>query len=124
MTINEIAQKLVEYCRKGDWEAAFRDLYSPEARSIEPAGGPWPEVASGMAEIEAKGQQFNQMVEAFHGVEVTEPIVAGNHFSIGMTMDVTYKGMPRTKNSEICVYEVANGKIVKEQFFYPLPPQP
>jgi len=33
-------------------------------------------------------------------------------------MDITYKGMPRMNDSEICVYNVVDGKIVSEQFFY------
>jgi hypothetical protein len=36
-----------------------------------------------------------------------------------MSFDATFKGGGRTKMDEICVYEVKDGKIVKEQFFYP-----
>jgi hypothetical protein len=37
-------------------------------------------------------------------------------------MDVKFKGMPAAiKFEEICVYEVKEGKIVKEQFFYDEP---
>jgi hypothetical protein len=35
-----------------------------------------------------------------------------------MGMDETFKGMGRNKMDEIAVYEVRDGKIVKEQFFY------
>jgi len=35
-----------------------------------------------------------------------------------MGMDCTYKGMGRQKMDEIALYEVKDGKIVKEQFFY------
>lgn len=35
-----------------------------------------------------------------------------------MGMDVTLKGMGRRQMDEIAVYEVKDGKIVKEQFFY------
>jgi hypothetical protein len=35
-----------------------------------------------------------------------------------MGIDATYKGMGRQKLEEIAVYEVKNGKVVKEQFFY------
>jgi hypothetical protein len=35
-----------------------------------------------------------------------------------MGMDVTMKGQDRAKMDEIVVYEVKDGKIVKEQFFY------
>jgi hypothetical protein len=33
-------------------------------------------------------------------------------------MDVTMKGQGRMNMDEIAVYEVKDGKIVKEQFFY------
>ena len=60
------------------------------------------------------------MVEEFHGATVEGPLVAGNHFSCTMKMDITMKDMPRTLSEEIAVFQVENGKIVKEQFFYPL----
>ena len=58
------------------------------------------------------------MVEEMHGGYSNEPQVAGNHFAVAMGMDVTMKGQGRTKMDEIAVYEVKDGKIVKEQFFY------
>jgi len=56
-------------------------------------------------------------------LEISDPIVAENFFSCTMNLDVTYKGAPRSQTSEVCVYEVQEGKIVKEQFFYSMPPQ-
>ena len=35
-----------------------------------------------------------------------------------MTIDATWKGRGRHAMEEICVYETANGKVVREQFFY------
>jgi limonene-1,2-epoxide hydrolase len=35
-----------------------------------------------------------------------------------MTLDATMTGMGRMQLDEICVYEVKDGKIVFEQFFY------
>jgi len=58
------------------------------------------------------------MVEEVHGGWVSEPIVAGNYISVAMGMDVTMKGQGRMNMDEIAVYEVKDGKIVKEQFFY------
>ncbi len=68
----------------------------------------------------AKGQKFEEMIEEFHGSEISEPVISDENFSISMTMDVTYKGAPRSKNSEICVYGVKDGKINYEEFFYPV----
>jgi len=33
-------------------------------------------------------------------------------------LDATMKGMGRMKLEEICVFEVKDGKIISEQFFY------
>ena len=66
-----------------------------------------------------KGEVFSSMVEEMHGGWVSEPQVAGNFISFGMGMDVTMKGgVGRMKMDEIAVYEVKDGKIVKEQFFF------
>ena len=46
------------------------------------------------------------------------PLLAAIFFSLAMGMDVTMKGAGRMKMDEIAVYEVREGKIVKEQFFY------
>jgi len=37
---------------------------------------------------------------------------------VPMTLDATMKGRGRINLEEICVYQVRNGKIVREQFFY------
>ena len=58
------------------------------------------------------------MVAEFHGNEVSEPIVADNFFSCRMKMDATFKEGGRQSIEEICLYQVENGKIVKEEFFY------
>ena len=57
------------------------------------------------------------MIEQVHGGYSGKPQVAGNHFSVSMGIDATLKGAGRSKMDEIAVYEVKDGKIVKEQFF-------
>lgn len=117
MTTKEVAEKLVGYCRKGDFESAYKELYSPEIESIEPEGSPTP-YAKGMDEVMKKSEQFGEMVEEMFGNEVSDPLVADNYFCCSMEMDVQFKGMGRIKMGELCLYEVKDGKIVKEQFFY------
>ncbi len=65
-----------------------------------------------------KGKQFASMIEERHGGSCSDAIVGGNRFSIAMSLDATMKGMGRQVLDEICVYEVKDGKIVQEQFFY------
>ena len=61
---------------------------------------------------------FQNMIEESHGGYLTKPLVAGTHFAVGMAIDVTMKGSGRMKMDEIAVYEVKDGKIVKEQFLF------
>ena len=53
-----------------------------------------------------------------HGGYASETVVAGNHIAFAMGMDATFKGKGRQKINEIVLYEVKDGKIVKEQFFF------
>ena len=58
------------------------------------------------------------MIEEMHGGYTNTPIVAGNFFACTMGMDITVKGQTRMSMNEVAVYEVKEGKIVHEQFFY------
>jgi hypothetical protein len=53
-----------------------------------------------------------------HGGYMSEPVVSSFFFSMMTGMDVTMKGKQRRLKDQIGVFEVRNGKIVKEQFFY------
>lgn len=118
MSTEEIANRLVAYCRKGDWEGAHRELYAQNAKSIEPYATPdFEKEVTGMDAINAKGKKFNAMVEKMHSLEVSDPLVAGNSIAFVLTMDMTMKEHGRMKSPELCVYQVKDGKIVLEQFF-------
>lgn len=117
MNTNEVANRLVELCRQGQFETAVKELYSENIVSIEPDGAPVKEIV-GLEGVIQKGQNFNEMVEEFHGIEVSDPVVADSFFSCSMKMDVTFKGAPRSSMEEVCLYKVDNGKIVREEFFF------
>lgn len=118
MTTAEVAAKFNALSKEGHWDKVQDELYAENAVSIEPPNSPGMQSVEGLAAIKQKGKMFNEMVEEMHGGYSTDPVVAGNHFSVGMGMDVTMKGMGRSKMDEIALYEVKDGKIVKEQFFY------
>lgn len=120
MNTEAIAKRLVELCRQGKYEEAQNELYADDAVSIEMDGLPPGSLgnAKGLEAIREKGRQFNAGIEAMHGGSVGEPVVAGNWFSLAMSMDATFKGGGRVQMAEICVYQVRDGKIVHEQFFY------
>jgi ketosteroid isomerase-like protein len=118
MTTQDVANRLNELFKENKWMEAQQELFSEDAESIEPEHSPGLKTVKGKDEIRKKGEEFNNMVEEMHGGYSSEPIVAGNHIAVAMGIDATYKGMGRQKMDEIALYEVKDGKIVKEQFFY------
>lgn len=118
MTTQQVAERLVDLCRTGQWTKAHDELYANHAVSIESPGSNFPERVEGIVAIKQKGDQFDSMVEEMHSLHLDAPVVGGDFFSCNMKLDVTFKGQPRVQNDEICVYKVENGKIVSEQFFY------
>ncbi len=118
MTTQEVADKLVNYMRTGQIMEAQAELYADDIVCIEPEGAMVPHITKGKAAVNEKGRQFASMIEERHGSSCSDPVVGGRHFSISMSLDATMKGMGRMLLDEICVYEVKDGKIVFEQFFY------
>jgi hypothetical protein len=118
MTIQEVTARYSELAKSNQWDQIQDELYGDNAVSIEPAHSPGLQSVEGLAAIKQKGQMFQAMVEEMHDGYCTEPVIGGKHFSVAMGMDVTMKGMGRMKMDEVAIYEVVDGKIVKEQFFY------
>ena len=118
MTTHDVASRFHELSQSGEWETIHNELYADNAVSIEPENSPGMKTVEGIEAIKQKGKQFGEMVEEMHGGYSNEPQIAGNHFAVAMGMDVSMKGQGRSKMDEIAVYEVKDGKIVKEQFFY------
>jgi len=117
MKTAEIAKRLVELCREAKWETAQRELYANDARSIEAQASPaFPQEMTGLPAILEKGRKFDSMVEKLHSISVSEPLVAENSFACTMQMDVTMKGQGRFNMTELCVYDVKDGKIMTERF--------
>jgi hypothetical protein len=117
-TTQEVANRMNELFKEFKWEQVHQELFAENAVSIEPPGSQGLQTVEGLAAIKKKGEDFNNIVEEMHGGWVSEPLVGGNYISFAMGIDATYKGMGRQKMDEIAVYEVKDGKIVKEQFFY------
>ena len=118
MTTEQVAKRLVELCRKGDYEKAHKELYSDSAISIEPEATPgFPKETKGLNAILEKGHKFEAMVQSMHGTTVSEPLIVNNSIAFELDMDVTMKERGRTKMKELCVYQVKDGKIVSEHFY-------
>ena len=121
MTIEQVAARLVALCSEGKFSQAQRELYAADAVSIEPDKASEMGMAvrtEGLPAIIEKGEHWTSYVEQFYGSTIGGPVIAGDHFSIAFSMDIQYKGRDRQTDAEICVYQVRDGKVVKEQFFY------
>ena len=118
MTTQEVANRMNELFKENKWQEVQDELFADDVLSLEPEHSQAVKTVQGRDALKKKAQDFNGMIEEMHGGYSGEPIVAGNHIAIAMGMDVTMKGMGRVKMDEIAVYEVKDGKIVKEQFFF------
>lgn len=118
MTTQQVADRFYELAQQGQYSQIQQELYAEHAKSVEPGHQHEMPSVEGLAAIFEKDRQFNASVEAIHGGYCTKPLVAGNFFTCTIGMDVTFKGMERMNMEEVAVYEVRDGKIVLEQFFY------
>lgn len=117
MTTHEVAEKYYSWAKEGQWTKIHNELYSKDVWSIEAESSKAPPV-QGLKAIKQKGEQWVENIKQVHGGYCNAPIVAGNHFSCAMGTQYTDKKDARQQLDEVCVFEVKEGKIVKEQFFY------
>ena len=120
MNTQQIAEQLVTWFNMGEEKKIYEEMYSPNIISVEHSGGDFPR-CEGMEEVMKKGAWWQENFEV-HSSSAEGPLVADDWFSVKFTMDTTHKpsGM-RSSMSEIAVYQVADGKIVYEEFFFTVP---
>jgi hypothetical protein len=117
-TTQEVANRFYELAQQGNWNTILDELFSEQARSIEPAHSSGLTSVNGLDKIREKAMQWESMIEQVHGGYCNQPQVAGNFFVCTMGVDLTMKGQPRSEMHEVALYEVHDGKIISEQFFY------
>lgn len=123
MTLEEIANTLVEGCRKGEELANLDVLYAPDAVSIEPRdmeGQPeGSRRTEGLDGIKGKHAWFDSAIE-LHEQIVEGPFLHGtDRFAVCFKIDATDRESgKRMPMHDVGVYTVENGKIVQEEFFY------
>jgi ketosteroid isomerase-like protein len=118
LSVQEVATRLVELCREGKNADAINELYDDDVVSIEPEGSQMAGETEGRdAVLESTNRWFDSVAE-LHSVEISDPLVSDNSFACTMKIDATYKDHGRNVMNELCVFEVSEGKIVSQQFFY------
>ena len=118
MTTVEVAERFNQLAQQEKWFEIQDELFSDDVKSIDPPHSPYFKNAEGKANVRRKGEDFVKRVEAAHHRHTTKPIVSGNHFAVGREVDITVQGFGRIQINEIMLYEVKDGMIVSEQFFY------
>ena len=116
MTTQQVADRFVELAQQGKYREILHELHADDAISVEMDG----KTAKGRDALLAKADERESMMEKFISGRCSDhALVADNFFSITMWFEAVMKGQTEAeKMNELCVYEVKDGKIIKEQFFY------
>jgi len=118
LTTQEVAARFNELAQQEKWFEIQDEFFAENVKSIDPQGSPYFGYAEGKAPVRKKGEDFVKRIEAVHRVYTSEPLVTGNHFVVAREKDITVQGHGRIQINEIMLYEVKDGQIVLEQFFY------
>lgn len=121
MTTQDVANTYYGLMLENKRGQIVEELYAQDIVSKEPQHAMAmgiPTITKGLAAVKAKAKARNEMIAEIHGDFCSEPIIAGNFFSVVLGRDITLKGKPRMNLQEIAVFEVQGRKIVSEQFFY------
>jgi SnoaL-like protein len=116
MNTEQVAKKVVELVRKQAWYEALT-LYDDNVVSVEASGmgGGSPETR-GKEGVRGKIDWWVNAMEV-HNFKASEPFVAHDRFVVQYDADVTDKSSKqRRQMSEVGVYTVKDGKIVREEF--------
>lgn len=117
MNTEEVAKKVVELTRKQAWHEALDTLYAKDIVSVEARAmdGGSPETR-GIDGVRGKTNWWINEMEV-HSAKVSGPFVAHDRFVVQYDLDVSNKkSKERMQLSEVGVYTVKEGKIVREEF--------
>ena len=118
LTTQQVASRFNELAQQEKWFEIQDELFAGQVRSIDSPDSPYFGYAEGKSQVRRKGEEWVKRIEAVHRRHTTEPVVAGNYFAVGRDVDITVQGFGRIKINEMMLYEVKDGQIVLEQFFY------
>ena len=117
MNTKEVAEKVIELVRKQAWHEALDTLYDEDIVSVEARtqDGSSPELR-GKDAVRGKIDWWLDAMEV-HSFEANGPFVAHDRFVVQYDADVTEKNSKkRMQLSEVGVYTIKYGKIVREEF--------
>jgi hypothetical protein len=118
LTTQEVATRFNELAQQEKWFEIHDEFFADNVRSIDPPNSPYMGYAEGKAAVRKKGEDFVKTITALHSAYTSEPLVAENHFTVRRDMEITVQGHGRIRINELMLYEVKDGQIISEQFFY------
>lgn len=118
MTTSEVAARFEELAREEKWFEIQDELFSDNVTSIEPPHSRWFPNAAGKAAVRKKGENFVSGIEEIRRTYTSPMIVTANHFAVGRDVDLTHREFGVINYHQIMLYEVRNGQIVSQHFFY------
>ncbi|HUP14391.1 MAG TPA: nuclear transport factor 2 family protein [Niastella sp.] len=118
LATQEVAARFNELAQQEKWFEIQDEFFAENVKSIDPVGSPYMGYAEGRAAVRKKGEDFVKQITGLHSAYTSAPIVTANHFAVVREMDITTELFGRIQINEIMLYEVKDGQIVSEQFFY------
>ena len=118
LTTQEVAARFNVLAQEEKWFEIQDEFFADNVRSIDPPNSPYFGYAEGKNNVRKKGEEFVKKIENFHGAYTSQPVIGGNYFAVGREVDITVLGHGRIQINQIMLYEVKDGQIVLEQFFY------
>ncbi|MEM6723041.1 MAG: nuclear transport factor 2 family protein [Bacteroidota bacterium] len=119
MTNQQIADHLQAFIEQGNYDGAYDTLFHPDAVAIEPqlAEMGLGEV-KGLQAIKNKVQALSAGIENLVSREMSSAIVTDKHIAFTNIVQAKLKDGNDFNLSEICLYQVEDGKIISEEFIY------
>lgn len=121
MSTMEVGNRLVSLCKAGDFRGAIEAVYGNDIVSVEPCDMGGGRETRGIDAVRAKTEHWEASNEV-HSCTVTGPFPHDDRFAVTFDLEVTPKAGPmagqRFKMSEVGLYTVKAGKVVREEFFY------
>lgn len=109
----EIGKDLVNLVNQGKADDAVTRWYDATILSVEGDGQSW----KGLKALHAKNEWWYANHEP-HSLLAEGPYVGATGFAVRYSMSFTPRGKQRIEMTEVGVYTVRDGKIVREEYMY------
>ncbi|SHI60296.1 SnoaL-like domain-containing protein [Aquimarina spongiae] len=118
MTTEAIAKELKTLLEEGKFEDIYNTLFHQEkVKHIEPQSLHFPELV-GVKAIKEKDTVMTGNIEEVTSLEIGDYVTSKNFIAIPYKISLTLKNGDERALDELIIYQVEEGKIILEQFFY------